>query len=77
MIRHHARNPGRAFVRGRPAVLDRQHSWHFTTREVVPVVTRELAETHAREAARRGEDEGAALARILPLVGQPIDVLFR
>lgn len=66
-----------AYIRGRLTPLDMRNSWHYVTPRPADVVTRELAEAHARDTARRGGDAQAALARILPLIGKPIEELFR
>lgn len=84
------RNPGRAFVRGRPRTVDRQHSWHFVRPECPRVVTEALARIRARDVAQRNaraakrktwnaDDQALhdyTLSRMLALVGEPLEVLF-
>lgn len=86
----HVRNPGRAFIRGRPRTVDRQHSWHFVRPECPCVVTEALARLHARDVAQRHARRAgrktwnaadhalhdATLSRMLALVGEPLEVLF-
>jgi len=71
------RNGRVAFVHGRRVQADVRTSWHFVQPRAVRVVTEGLAETRARDVARRGGDYEAELARMLALVNQPIEVLFQ
>lgn len=74
MNRRAVRHEGRAFIRGRPVTLDRQHSWHFTELRVEGTITEALARARAHDIARRtGRNE---LNNLLAMVGKPLEVLF-